>query len=143
VQVTTDPEGDQTGAPANAALDLKEAFIAEPWNPVDPDNDEIEIRIRTYGSLDPLPPPNGNWYLYLTYRGVNYYVAMTTGDTPVPSFEYGRVDLDPTTGINNQTTLGTIDGSVSGDTILLRLSRSLLTQPVTIGDPAQPAPVQG
>jgi PKD repeat protein len=68
---------------------------------------------------------------------------MTTGNTPVPSFEYGRVDPNPTTGINDQTTLGTIDGSVSGDTILLRISRSLLTQPVTIGDPAQPAPVQG
>jgi ELWxxDGT repeat protein len=52
--------------------------------------------------------------------------------------------LNPTTGINDQTELGTItDGSVSGDTILIRLSRSLLTQPVTIGGAAQPAPVQG
>lgn len=144
VQVTNDPEGDQTGAPANAGLDLKDAFIAEPWDPLEPDDDDLEIRIRIHGSLDPLPPPNGFWYLYLIYRGVNYYVAMTTGDTPVPSFEYGRVDLDPVTGINNQTELGTIsDGSVSGDTILIRISRSLFTEPVTIGDPAQPAPVQG
>ncbi len=144
VQVTTDPAGDQTGAPGNAGLDLKDAFIAELWAPLEPDNDDLEIRIRTHSSLDPLPPPNGFWYLYLTYRGVNYYVAMTTGDTPVPSFEYGRVDVDPTTGINNQTELGTIsDGSFSGDTILMRLSRSLLTQPVTIGGSAQPAPVQG
>src|SRR6185436_626086 len=144
VLVTTDPAGDQTGAPANGGLDLKDAFIAEPWDSTEPDDDHLEVRIRTHNSLDPLPPPNGFWYLYFTYRGVNYYVAMTTGETPVPSFEYGRVDPDPTTGINQQTTLGTIsDGSVSGDTILIRLSRSLLTQPVTIGGPAQPAPVAG
>jgi len=144
VQVTTDPAGDQTGAPANGGLDLKEAFIAEPWNPSDPAGDDLEFRIRMHNSLDPLPPPNGFWYVYFTYRGVNYYVAMTTGNTPVPSFEYGRVDLNPTTGINDQTTLGPItDASVGGDTILIRLSRSLLTQPVTIGGPAQPAPVQG
>jgi len=143
VQVTTDPAGDQTGAPGNGGLDLKDAFIAEPWNPAEPDDDDLEIRIRTHNSLDPLPPPNGFWYVYLTYRGVNYYVAMTTGDTPVPSFEYGRVDLNPTTGVNDQTELGTADGSVSGDTIFIRLSRSLLTQPVAVGGAAQPAPVQG
>ncbi|HYN22112.1 MAG TPA: hypothetical protein VE078_14220 [Thermoanaerobaculia bacterium] len=126
VQVTTDPAGDQTGAPGNGGLDLKDAFIAEPWNPSAPAGDDLEFRIRTHESLDPLPPPNGFWYVYFTYRGVNYYVAMTTGDTPVPSFEYGRVDLNTTTGINEQTELGTIsDGSVSGDTILIRLSRSL------------------
>ncbi len=144
VQVTTDPAGDQTGAPANGGLDLKDAFLAEPWDSLEPDDDHLEVRIRTHNSLDPLPPPNGFWYVYFTYRGVNYYVAMTTGETPVPSFEYGRVDLDPTTGINNQTTLGPItDASVSGDTIVMRLSRGLLTQPVTIGGPAQPEPVQG
>lgn len=143
VQVTTDPAGDQTGAPANGGLDLKDAFLAEPWNPAEPDGDGIEVRIRIHNSLEPLPPPNGVWYLYLTYRGVNYYVAMTTGDTPVPSFEYGRVDVNPATGLNSQTTLGTLDGSVSGDTILLHLPRGLLTQPVTIGGTAQPAPVQG
>ena len=68
---------------------------------------------------------------------------MTTGNTPLPEFEYGRVDPDPVTGINQQTTLGTTDGSVGGDTIVIHLSRGLLTQPVTIGGAAQPAPVQG
>lgn len=143
VQITEDPAGDQTGDPANGGLDLKAAFIAEPWNPAEPANDDLEFRIQTHNSLDPLPPPNGFWYVYFTYRGVNYYVAMTTGDTPVPSFEYGRVDVDPVTSINNQTELGTTDGSVSGDTITIRLSRSLLTEPVTIGGAAQPAPVAG
>jgi PKD repeat protein len=144
VQVTQDPAGDQTGAPGNGGLDLKAAFLAEPWNPVDAGDDNLEIRIRTHQSLDPLPPPNGYWYVYFTYRGVRYYAAMTTGNVPVtPEFEYGRVDLNPTTGINDQTTLGTIDGSVGGDTITMRLSRSLLTQPVTIGGSAQPAPVAG
>lgn len=144
VQVTTDPAGDQTGAPGNEGLDLKEAFIAEPWDPSEPADDDLEFRIRLHSSLDPLPPPNGFWYVYFTYRGVNYYVAMTTGDTPVPSFEYGRIDFNSTTGINDQTKLGTItDGSVEGDTILIRLSRSLLTEPVTIGGPAQPPPVHG
>ena len=144
VQITTDPSGDQTGAPGNGGLDLKAAFITEPWDPAEPADDDLEFRIQTHQSLDPLPPPNGFWYVYFTYRGVNYYVAMTTGNTPVPSFEYGRVDPDPVSGINNQTTLGTIaDGSVSGDTITILLSRSLLTEPVTIGGPAQPAPVAG
>jgi PKD repeat protein len=145
VRVTADPAGDQTGAPGNGGLDLAEAFAAEPWDPADPDGDEIEFRIRTHNSLDPLPPPNGFWYVYFTYRGVEYYVAMTTGDAPpTPAFEYGRVDANPTTGIADQTELGTIaDGSVSGDTITIRLSRSLLTQPVTIGGAAQPAPVAG
>jgi PKD repeat protein len=143
VRVTTDPAGDQTGAPGNAGLDLKEAFLAEPWDSGNPDGDTLEFRIRIHGSLDPLPPPNGYWYVYFIYRGVNYYVAMTTGNTPLPSYQYGRVDPDPTTGINNQTDLGTLDGSVSGDTITIRISRSLLTQPVTIGGAAQPAPVKG
>ncbi|HET9225480.1 MAG TPA: PKD domain-containing protein, partial [Thermoanaerobaculia bacterium] len=143
-QVTIDPSGDQTGAPANGGLDLKSAFIAEPWDPEEPADDDLEFRIQTHTSLDPLPPPNGFWYVYFTYRGVNYYVAMTTGDTPVPSYEYGRIDVDPVSGLNDQTQLGTIaDGSVSGDTILIRLSRGLLTEPVTIGGPGQPAPVQG
>jgi PKD repeat protein len=144
VQVTEDPAGDQTGAPGNGGLDLKAAFLAEPWNPIDPDDDSLEIRIQTHQSLDPLPPPNGYWYVYFTYRGVRYYATMTTGNVPAtPEFEYGRVDLNPTTGINDQTTLGTIDGSVGGDTITMRLSRGLLTQPVTIGGAAQPAPVAG
>jgi PKD repeat protein len=145
VQVTSDPAGDQTGAPGNGGLDLKAAFLAEPWNPADPGDDSLEIRIRTHQSLDPLPPPNGFWYVYFSHRGVRYYAAMTTGDAPpTPVFEYGRVDPNPTTGINQQTTLGTIpDASVSGDTITMRLSRSLLTQPVTIGGPSQPAPVAG
>ena len=96
-------------------------------------------------SLDPLPPPNGFWYVYFTYRGVDYYVAMTTGNAPpTPAFEYGRIDLNPATGINEQTTLGRSPTAASaGDTITIRLSRSLLTQPVTIGGPAQPAPVAG
>lgn len=144
VQVTDDPAGDQTGAPGNAGLDVKAAFVAEPWNPADPDGDSLEIRIRTHQSLDPLPPPNGYWYVYFTYRGVRYYAAMTTGNVPVtPAYEYGRIDLNPTTGINDQTSLGTIEGSVGGDTITMRLSRSLLTQPVTIGGSPQPAPVAG
>ncbi|MES1244598.1 MAG: PKD domain-containing protein [Acidobacteriota bacterium] len=144
VQVTEDPAGDQTGAPGNGGLDLKAAFLAEPWNPADPDDDSLEIRIRTHQSLDPLPPPNGYWYVYFTYRGVRYYAAMTTGNAPpTPAFVYGRVDLNPTTGINEQTELGTIDGSVGGDTITMRLSRGLLTQPVAIGGAAQPAPVAG
>jgi PKD repeat protein len=144
VQVTTDPAGDQTGAPGNGGLDLKDAFIAEPWDAGDPDGDQIEFRIRLHNSLDPLPPPNGFWYVYFTYRGVNYYVAMTTGEAPpTPAYQYGRVDLNPTTGINDQTQLGTTTGSVSGDTIVIDLSRALLTQPVTIGGAAQPAPVQG
>jgi len=144
VQVTTDPAGDQTGAPGNGGLDLKEAFIAEPWDPAHPDGDTMEFRIRLHNTLDPLPPPNGFWYLYFTHRGVTYYAAMTTGDAPpTPAFQYGRVDLDPTTGINNQTQLGTATGSVSGDTVTIELSRSLLTQPVTIGGAAQPAPVAG
>lgn len=144
VRVTTDPAGDQTGAPGNGGLDLKEAFVAEPWNAAEPDDDKLEFRIRTHNSLDPLPPPNGFWYVYFTYRGVTYYVAMTTGDTPpTPAYQYGRVDLNPTTGLNDQTQLGTTTGSVGGDTITIELSRSLLTQPVTIGGAAQPAPVQG
>lgn len=144
VQVTDDPAGDQTGAPANGGLDLKAAFVAEPWNPAEPDGDDLEIRIRTHQSLDPLPPPNGYWYVYFTFHGVRYYVAMTTGNSPVtPAFVYGRVDLNPTTGINDQTELGTVEGSVAGDTITMRLSRGLLTQPVAIGGSAQPAPVAG
>ena len=144
VQVTTDPSGDQTGAPANGGLDVKAAFIAEPWDPAEPADDDLEFRIQTHASLDPVPPPNGFWYVYFTFHGVNYYVAMTTGDTPLPSYEYGRIDLNPVTGINDQTELGTItDGSVSGDTITIRLSRALLTEPVTIGGAAQAAPVQG
>ncbi|HWM92264.1 MAG TPA: PKD domain-containing protein [Thermoanaerobaculia bacterium] len=143
VQVSTDPAGDQTGAPANGGLDLEAAFVAEPWDPAEPNDDDLEFRIRLHNSLDPLPPPNGFWYVYFTYRGVNYYVAMTTGNTPLPEFEYGRVDPDPVTSINQQTTLGTTTGSVSGDTILILLSRSLLTEPVTIGGADQPAPVAG
>ncbi len=145
VRVTDDPAGDQTGAPGNGGLDLKEAFIAEPYDPATPVGDKLEFRIRLHNSLDPLPPPNGFWYVYWTYRGVHYYVAMTTGDAPpTPAYEYGRIDFNSTTGINDQTTLGALtDGSVSGDTITIRLSRGLLTQPVTIGGPPQPAPVAG
>ena len=52
-------------------------------------------------------------------------------------------DLNPTTGLNDQTTLGTIARQRGGDTIRSSSPRSLLTQPVTIGGSAQPAPVQG
>jgi PKD repeat protein len=144
VRITEDPAGDQTGAPGNAGLDLAEAFVAEPWNPAEPDGDELELRIRVHSSLDPLPPANGFWYVYFTWAGVDYYAAMTTGDAPpTPAFEYGRVDFNETTGINDQTELGTIEGSVAGDTIVLYLSRSLLTEPVTIGDPPQDPPGAG
>lgn len=144
VRVTDDPAGDQTGAPANAALDVRDAFVAEPWRPSAPTSDVLELRLRVHGSLDPLPPPNGFWTVDWTYRGVRYYATMTTGDAPpTPAFEYGRFDLDGTTGVDHPTSLGTLDGTMSGDTVTLLVPRGLLTQPVTIGGPAQPAPAAG
>src|SRR5919201_1030851 len=56
---------------------------------------------------------------------------MNTGTTPLPTFEYGRVDFDPTTGFTNYSTIGAADGGStfsSDGTITIVLSNSKLNQ---------------
>jgi uncharacterized repeat protein (TIGR01451 family) len=122
--VAPDQTGDTLGS---SQQDLQYAAIAEPYFGAGVQKLVFTIKVADLTA----PPPNTFWYEHFSYGGVHYFVDMNTGTTPVPTFEYGRVDFDPTTGFTNYSTIGAADGGStfsSDGTITIVLSNSKLNQ---------------
>src|SRR6266542_3757614 len=126
--VVTDPSGDQTGSPANAALDIRKISIAEPF-PTATGNNQLTVTMKV-GDLSVLPP-QARWTIFFSRaNGSEQFVDMTTSDTANPTgvaFHYGHTTAG-TGGVRNQTTDGAADsGTFNADgTITIKISNSKL-----------------
>jgi hypothetical protein len=90
VKVLSDPNGDQTGAPANAALDIQSVSIAEPYYSNGAQKVTFIIKVNSLATL----PPNAQWRViwnFPTTVGGEYYADMRTSESGAVSFEYGEI----------------------------------------------------
>ena len=123
-----DPAGD--AKPPNSALDIRELFVAEPFDPANPNTNRLVWTLK----VDSLAvvPPNSQWYIIWDFgKGLRKYVAMKTDASGAPSYEYGHVGppLSPTSpdpDANKPFPEGAADsGSISPDgTITITISNS-------------------
>jgi uncharacterized repeat protein (TIGR01451 family) len=130
--MATDPTGDQTGATQS---DITSVAVGEPFLGAGVNRLVFTLKVQ---NLSPAPPPNAYWYIHFSYGGVSYFVDMETSTDPTtPTFNWGRYDVDETTGFNTENVLGTPEtGTFSPDgTITIGLNTSHLTQNP---DPTQP-----
>src|SRR5436190_1090071 len=90
VKVLSDPNGDQNGAPANAALDIQSVSIAEPYYSNGAQKVSFILKVNSLAAL----PPNAQWRViwnFPTTVGGSYYADMRTSETGAVSFEYGEI----------------------------------------------------
>ena len=89
--VSADPTGDQTGAPANADLDIQSVSIAEPGN--GPNAGKLVFNLKV---ADLTTSPNNRMWR-IVWNSPNsefgqFYVGMTKDAAGAVSFEYGTVE---------------------------------------------------
>ncbi|HET9795738.1 MAG TPA: fibronectin type III domain-containing protein [Thermoanaerobaculia bacterium] len=139
VRVVADASGDQTGAPANADVDIQSVSVAEPYDSSGAENLVFTMKVADLSTLVPgrawrivwnypAPPPIPNF----PFDGI-YYVGMNTDDTGAVSFEYGTVSLG-TIGLvlanPVPNPIGPVDGKYFADgTIRITVPR------MQVGDP--------
>lgn len=95
VSLVQDPAGD--AAPPVPALDLRELFIAEPFDPATPNTNKLVWTMKV-NSLAVIPT-SSQWYIIWDFgRGLRRYVAMKTDSAGARSFEWGHIGppLSPT-----------------------------------------------
>ncbi len=136
VQLLTDPPGD--AVPDEPALDILEAFLAEPQTPGVPDQFLFTLRVADLSIV----PPNHQWYIIWDHgTELRKYVAALSDATGAVSFQYGEVSPplstgDPDPDFNRPIPLGEADaGSV--DT-----ARGLFTFSVAKSKVGNPGPGQ-
>jgi hypothetical protein len=110
VKVLSDPNGDQTGAPANAALDIQSVSIAEPYYAGGAQKVTFVMKVNSLASL----PPNAQWRViwnFPTTVGGSYYADMRTSESGAVSFEYGEILVTGAvvTSVGQPSTLGAAD----------------------------------
>jgi len=123
--MATDASGDQTGA---SQSDITSVGVAEPYLGAGVSRLVFTLKVQ---NLSPAPPPNARWYVHFSYGGVSYFVDMETSTDPTtPTYNWGRYDVDATTGLNTENPLGTPEsGTTSPDgTITIGLDTSHLIQ---------------
>jgi hypothetical protein len=135
LSVVTDPAGDQTGAPQNAALDIQSVAIAEPYTA---DGAQKLVFIIKTGSLASLPA-SSQWRVIWNFPvgdSGQYYAEMHTDSNGAVGFEYGRVDITGAvvTSVGQPTALGAAEadsGYTPDGTIRIVLLKNKLTATTT------------
>lgn len=142
--IFTDGRNDQTGSPGNAAFDIEQLWIAEPFDsPGAPDMMFFTLKVADLIVV----PPQARWTIFFSRQnGSEYFVNMSSDDVGNPAgvvFKYGHTSIDPTSGLRNLTTDGDADfGSFTADgTIVIGIANSKLTfnltpPPATLTPPA-------
>ncbi|HET7453810.1 MAG TPA: hypothetical protein VFL12_13770, partial [Thermoanaerobaculia bacterium] len=140
LRVVVDPDGDQTGAPANADTDIESVSVAEPYDSAGAQNLVFTMKVRDLSAIlpgrawrivwnYPAPPPIPNF----PFDGI-YYVGMNTDDSGAVSFEYGTVSLGTVAlvlGNPVPNRIGPVDGKYFADgTIRITVPREALGGPV-------------
>jgi PKD repeat protein len=132
VSLVTDPTGD--AKPPTAALDIQQVWVAEPFDPANPNASKLTWTMKV-ASLATVPP-NGQWYIIWDFgKGVRRYVAMLTDGAGTPSFRYGHVGpalapTNPDPAANKPFDDGAADsGSFAADgTIRITISNSKVAE---------------
>ncbi len=108
--VATDPAGDNVGGPATPQYDIQSLTVSEPGG-----TNNLVFRLKV-GSLVALPPAS-RWLAFWNSQaspGGQFYVAMTTSNAGVPSFEYGTINtavVGLVLGVPTTTKVGDATGS--------------------------------
>jgi PKD repeat protein len=112
--------------PPAPELDVKQIYVAEPYDSANPTAAKLTFTIKTAPSTTGTAPPSSEWYLIWNRpAGVpdrnnfdRWYVAMKTGPTGTPAFEYGKfgvpLPLDgsiPNPNANTPVKIGTPDAA--------------------------------
>lgn len=104
VTVIRDATGDSDGV---AGHDVESVSIAEPFQA---DGSQKLYFTLKVGSLDPVATPNTSWkVLFKAPDGITHFVEMNTFDPTGIRYRYGHIQVDPTTGVNNNVNDGTAD----------------------------------
>ena len=133
IQVFTNPSGHQTGAPANAQLNLLAGYVAEPFISLS-DGTQPQALVFTLkaDNLSPTPQPNGSWKMFFTTAdGKGHFADMNTFNV-TPCFNYGHID-NSSAGVPTDVTDGPADagsGFTTDGTITIILSTSKVGTPV-------------
>jgi hypothetical protein len=88
VSIVTDVAGD-TNPPSQPDLDIREAFVAEPFSAGQPDKLVWTMKVASLGAT---MVPNRQWYIIWTpSSGLRKYVAAKSDATGALTYEYGEV----------------------------------------------------
>lgn len=125
-QVTTDPAGDQTGAPENQQLDITRLSIAEPNSAAGEEKLSFSIEVADLSTI----PPNGAWRAQFTPPGTappttQYYVAAESDATGAVTYTYGR--LEGTSVATSEATDGSVD--MANKRFVINVLRSNILNP--------------
>jgi len=105
VTVVTDATGDQTGLVAGH--DVQSVSIAEPY--LADGSQKLYFTLKV-GSLSPVATPNTSWkVLFRGPDGITHFVEMNTFDPTAIKYRYGHIEVDATTGVNNNVNDGDAD----------------------------------
>jgi hypothetical protein len=128
VTVVTDATGDSTTGVAGH--DVASVSIAEPY--LEDGSQKLYFTLKV-GSLSPVATPNTSWkVLFRASDGITHFVEMNTFDPSAIKFRYGHIQVDPTTGVNNNVNDGTADPAsnfTSDGTITLVIGNNKVGNP--------------
>ncbi|MFN2455015.1 MAG: PKD domain-containing protein [Pyrinomonadaceae bacterium] len=86
VSLVKDPTGD--AVPPEPALDIQEAWIAEPYTAGQPDRLVFTMKVASLSTI----PPDHQWYIIWDFgTGLRKYVAAKSDATGALSYEYGHI----------------------------------------------------
>ncbi len=135
VTVATDMAGDQTGAPANADLDIRSVSVAEPATlpmTLTASPAITDPLVFTMKLSDLAAPTPGHAWRFLFYPGTaGYYLGADYVGPGVVNFTYGSLGTLGIVG-NSPTMLGSATGvfSPSDNTIVIAISKNLVGNPL-------------
>jgi PKD domain len=129
VPLVTDPAGDQTGAPANAELDITGVNVAEPFpSPSGTSSIVFTLQVSNLGQL-PALQPNSEWKISFSVPDSNgtprtVFLEADTNDPTKPfgEFGYGYTGGNTDYGEGSTGVTGTFD--VNGNQIIIILDTS-------------------
>jgi len=105
VLVVTDPSGDATDK--LGSHDVQSVSVAEPYQT---DGSQKLFFTLKVGSLSPAATPNTSWkVLFKGPDGVTHFVEMNTFTPGSVKYNYGHIEVDATTGVNNNVDDGAAD----------------------------------
>lgn len=128
VQVVKDAAGDADGVPGH---DVDSVSVAELYQT---DGSQKLYFTLKVGSLDPVVTPNtSSKVLFKAPDGITHFVEMNTFNPSAVKFRYGHIEVDATTGVNNNVNDGDLDpasNSKPDGTITLVIANSKVGNPV-------------
>jgi len=128
VQVVKDASGDGDGVPGH---DVDSVSVAELYQT---DGSQKLYFTLKVGSLDPVVTPNtSSKVLFKAPDGITHFVEMNTFNPSATKFRYGHIEVDATTGVNNNVNDGDLDpasNSKPDGTITLVIANSKVGNPV-------------